>query len=64
MKYTLATLLSLLSIFFITSCTCRQENDNTSLTFGCFLNSPKYQKELQALLQEFEKNEGIKVELV
>ncbi|GDX65642.1 ABC transporter substrate-binding protein [Chlorobiota bacterium] len=64
MKSTLATLFSLLSIFFITSCSSRQENDNTSLTFGCFLNSPKYQKELQALLQEFEKNEGIKVEMI
>jgi multiple sugar transport system substrate-binding protein len=64
MKFTVATLFSLLSIFFLTSCSSRKENDNTSLTFGCFLNSPKYQKELQSLLHEFEQKEGIKVEMI
>ena len=64
MKYTLASLFCFFSILFFTSCSSRQENNNTSLTFGCFLNSPKYQQELQSLLKEFEKKEGIKVEMI
>ncbi|MFM7340797.1 MAG: ABC transporter substrate-binding protein, partial [Bacteroidota bacterium] len=34
------------------------------MKFGCFLNSPEHQKELETMLAEFSKAEHVKVELI
>ena len=54
-------------IYFFTilqGCTKDQQPNANALVFGCFLNSPAHQKELELLLSEFEKKEGISVELI
>jgi multiple sugar transport system substrate-binding protein len=55
----------LLSLCMLHSCTEKQErSDSKELIFGCFLNSPKHQQELQNLLQEFSRKEGIPVRMI
>jgi len=51
-------------IVFFCGCTDSEHQQDDILRFGCFLNSPAHQKELEALLQEFSKKEGIQVELI
>lgn len=51
-------------IVFFCGCTDSKHQQDDILRFGCFLNSPAHQKELEALLQEFSKKEGIQVELI
>ena len=54
----------LLCMLFFWGCTETEHRNDDILRFGCFLNSPAHQKELEALLQEFSKKEGIQVELI
>lgn len=49
---------------FLWGCTDSEQRNDDILRFGCFLNSPAHQKELEVLLQEFSKKEGIQVELI
>jgi hypothetical protein len=49
---------------FLWGCNDSQLRNDEKLRFGCFLNSPAHQKELEALLKEFSKKEGIQVELI
>ena len=56
-------LLIFCSLFFW-GCTDSGHQNDDILRFGCFLNSPAHQKELEVLLQEFSKKEGIHVELI
>ena len=51
-------------IIFFWGCNDSEHRNDEKLRFGCFLNSPAHQKELEALLQEFSKKEGIQVELI
>ncbi len=51
-------------IMLIAGCTQSDQQKDDILRFGCFLNSPAHQKELESLLMEFSQKEGVKVELI
>jgi multiple sugar transport system substrate-binding protein len=51
-------------VFLFVGCTNNEQSKDDVLRFGCFLNSPSHQKELEALLKEFSQKEGVNVELI
>lgn len=62
MNYLLAMLCGILLLLM--GCANDTVQDNQVLRFGCFLNSPEHQQELEQLLKEFSQREGISVELI
>lgn len=62
MKHILACYIGIMLLFM--SCSKETVHDNNVLRFGCFLNSPEHQQELERLLKEFSQKEGISVELI
>lgn len=45
-------------------CSGDNKSEDNVLRFGCFLNSPEHQQELEQLLKEFSEKEGMSVELI
>lgn len=62
MNYLLAMLCGIMLLLM--GCANDTVQDNQVLRFGCFLNSPEHQQELEHLLKEFSQREGISVELI
>ncbi|MFN5094949.1 MAG: hypothetical protein ACK5ET_05855, partial [Ignavibacteria bacterium] len=62
MNYLLAMLCGIMLLLM--GCANDTVQDNQVLRFGCFLNSPEHQQELEQLLKEFSQSEGISVELI
>ena len=54
----------LILCIIVSSCGDDATRQDDVLRFGCFLNSPEHQKELESLLDEFSKREKVKVELI
>ena len=54
----------LFTCIVISSCGDGATVQQDTLKFGCFLNSPEHQKELETMLAEFSKAEHVKVELI